>query len=205
MDFTFFLKGLILGFAIAAPVGPIGVLCIQRTLNKGRLNGFISGLGAATADAFYGAIAGFGLTFLSNLLLGSIFWLRLFGGIFLLYLGIRTIVTKPVDTQKSSDNLELMNAYSSTLFLTLTNPTTVFSFLAVFAGFGLVGTASNYLSASSFVLGVFLGSAFWWLILSTLMDYMKSKFNISLILKINILSGILILSFGLVALVSLYR
>ena len=155
-----FLKRLIIGFAIAAPVGPIGVLCIRRTLAEGRTTGFVSGLGAATADAMYGATAAFGLTLITDFLLGGASWLRLVGGVFLLYLGIKTFLARPAEKAAETRGGGLLRAYSSTLFLTLTNPTTILSFVAVFAGLRLVGGAGGF-TAAVLVLGVFLGSAAW--------------------------------------------
>ncbi|MBM5805898.1 MAG: LysE family translocator, partial [Candidatus Verstraetearchaeota archaeon] len=137
MDVSFLLRGLLIGFAIAAPVGPIGILCIQRTLAKGRIYGFASGLGAATADAIYGAVAGFGLTFISDVLINQQLWLRLLGGAFLLYLGTRTILSKPSKETPQTANKGLAADYTSTFLLTLTNPMTILSFIAVFAGLGL--------------------------------------------------------------------
>src|SRR5690242_13032805 len=133
----YWLRGLLLGFSIAAPVGPIGVLCIRRTLADGRVVGFVSGLGAATADAFYGAVAGFGLTVISALLIEQRFWLRLIGGGFLLYLGVRTVLARPAERAASAGGKGLAGAYGSTLFLTLTNPLTILSFAAIFAGLGV--------------------------------------------------------------------
>ena len=114
-----FFKGLLIGFSIAAPVGPIGVLCIRRTLAESRATGFVSGLGAATADAFYGAVAGFGLTLVSVFLQGQEFWFRLIGGAFLGYLGVRTFLAKPADqattpNSNSNSKLKLLAAYLST-------------------------------------------------------------------------------------------
>src|SRR5512136_97818 len=114
MDFSLFLRGLVIGFAIAAPVGPIGVLCIRRTLADGRLSGLVSGLGAATADMLYGCVAGFGLTFISSFLVGQQLWLRLFGGLFLLYLGIKILLSKPAEQAAKADGSGLFGAYFST-------------------------------------------------------------------------------------------
>ena len=205
MDLAYFLQGLVIGFSIAAPVGPIGILCIQRTLSQGRVSGLVTGLGAATADAVYGSIAGFGLTFISILLISSLFWLRLLGGIFLCYLGLKTFFSKPMEQKELRNFTSLGKAYTSTLFLTLTNPTTILSFTAVFAGLGVVGTHANYFSSSIMVLGVFLGSTLWWIILSTGISFLKSKFRFSSIHWINYLSGIIILLFGLFAFMSLIR
>ncbi len=199
----FWLRGLLIGLSIAAPVGPIGVLCIRRTLAEGRVYGLVSGLGAATADAFYGSVAGFGLTFISSLLIGQSFWLRLIGGAFLCYLGIRTFVARPAEQAVGVKNSGLAGAYASTLFLTLTNPTTIFSFAAIFAGLGIASSAGNYLDAGLLVLGVFLGSALWWLTLSSGISIFRSKFGARQMQWVNRISGIIILVFGVLALVSL--
>ncbi|HLF02759.1 MAG TPA: LysE family transporter [Anaerolineales bacterium] len=206
-----FIKGLLLGFSIAAPVGPIGVLCIRRTLAEGRAAGFVSGLGAATADAAYGAIAGFGLTFISAFLLDQSLWLKLIGGGFLIYLGTRTFIVRPVaQSQETSDsslrlpssNLRLLSAYLSTLGLTLTNPATILSFVAVFAGLG-VGIAVDYSGAAILVTGVFIGSALWWLTLSFGVGLLRGKFDAGAMRWVNRVSGTIITGFGIVALLSL--
>lgn len=122
MDISFLIKGILIGFSIAAPVGPIGVLCIRRTLAEGRTSGFFSSLGAATADAVYGSIAGFGLTFISNFLINQQIWLSLIGGMFLCYLGIKTFLDRPTKQVISVNKNSLICAYASTFLLTLTNP-----------------------------------------------------------------------------------
>lgn len=203
MDISFLLRGLLIGFSIAAPVGPIGVLCIRRTLADGRSSGLVSGLGAATADAIYGGIAGFGLTFISSLLISQHFWFRLIGGVFLCYLGIKTFLTKPAEQAATARGKGLLGAYASTVFLTLTNPTTILSFAAIFAGLGIANANGNYLSASILVLGVFLGSALWWFILSGGVSLFRTKFNTRALRWVNRISGILITAFGLLAFLSL--
>ncbi|MCE2928079.1 MAG: LysE family transporter, partial [Candidatus Caenarcaniphilales bacterium] len=150
----FLIKGLIIGFCIAAPVGPIGLLCIQRTLNYGALSGLLSGLGAASADAFYGAVAAYGLTLISNFLIGQQFWFKCIGGLFLLYLGYQTYKSKVAENCASAKHKGLLSDYFSTVFLTATNPTTILSFVAVFAGLGLANTNADYFSASMIVFGV---------------------------------------------------
>lgn len=204
MDFTFFFRGLLIGFSIAAPVGPIGVLCIRRTLSDGRKAGLLSGLGAATADAIYGCIAGFGLAFISNFLINQQTWIRLIGGLFLCYLGIKTLLAKPAVKPAEVKNKGLIGAYASTFFLTLTNPMTILSFVAIFAGLGLAGS-TNYASAGILVLGVFLGSAAWWLLLSGVVGIFREKFKPSAMLWINRISGAIILGFGVFALFSLIK
>ncbi len=204
MDLAFLIKGMIIGFSIAAPVGPIGVLCIRRTLAEGRLSGFLSGIGAATADAIYGMIAGFGLTSISSFLIGQQMWLRLIGGLFLCYLGIKTLKTKPSDETLSSNKQGLIGNYFSTLLLTITNPMTIISFAAVFAGLGIGTIQTNYLSSLILVIGVFVGSGLWWLTLSTIVHVLGKRFNTTGLIWVNKVSGIIILIFGFIALVSIW-
>lgn len=198
MDISIFFRGLLLGLSIAAPVGPIGVLCIRRTLAEGRVVGLASGLGAATADAAYGFIAAFGLTVISGALVGQRFWLGLLGGLFLLYLGGRTLLAKPAEQGAASTHAGLAGAYLSTLALTLTNPMTILSFVAIFAGLGLASQA-DYGAASVLVLGVFFGSALWWLGLSIVVGWLRSRFEARALVWVNRLSGLIILTFGIVA------
>jgi len=202
MDIAFLLRGLAIGFSIAAPVGPIGVLCIRRTLAEGRASGLVSGLGAASADGIYGCIAGFGLTFVSNFLVSQQVWLRLIGGAFLCYLGLKTLWAKPAEQAASANGKGLMGAYASTFFLTLTNPMTIISFAAIFAGLGLGSSSANYVSAGVLVFGVFIGSALWWLILSGGVGVFREKFNPRGLQWVNRFSGAIITGFGLLALLS---
>jgi threonine/homoserine/homoserine lactone efflux protein len=199
-SFSLLLTGLVLGFSIAAPVGPIGVLCIRRTLAEGRRYGFISGLGAASADAIYGAIAGFGLTFISSFLFAQQDWLRLLGGLFLCYLGIRTFFSKAAEQAANLRQGGLWVAYGSTFLLTLTNPMTILSFAAIFAGFNLAGRSGSYSAAAVLVTGVFIGSSFWWLSLSTGVSFLRNRFTPARLVWINRISGVVITAFGLMTL-----
>lgn len=205
MELSFLFKGLLLGFSIAAPVGPIGVLCIRRTIADGRAAGLLSGLGAATADALYGCVAGFGMVLISNFLVSQQTWIRLIGGAFLCYLGIKTLLTKPAAEPAAVKRKGLLGAYASTFFLTLTNPMTILSFAAVFAGLGLADSNGSYSSAGILVLGVFCGSAAWWLILSSVVGLFREKFNLTALKWVNRISGIVILAFGIYALFSLIK
>ena len=193
-----FLKGLIIGISIAAPVGPIGVLCIQRTIANGKLNGLITGLGAASADAVYGFIAAFGLTFISNFLVARQTWFHLIGGGFLVYLGIRAFFSTPGNASLSMRSQNHAAAYGTTFLLTLSNPMTILSFAAIFSGFGLVDSSIHYSSAAMMVIGVFLGSAFWWLLLSSGTNLFRNRLNERLS-WVNKLSGIVIAAFGVAA------
>lgn len=192
-----FLRGFLIGISIAAPVGPIGVLCIRRTLAEGKLKGFLSGLGAASADMVYGAIAAFGLTVVTDLLVENKFWLRLLGGCFLLYLGVKTFLEKPAAHAARSDQSGYFGAYISTFFLTITNPMTIFSFAAIFAGTMFIGNTS---SPILLVAGVFAGSATWWLALSFGVGLLRERLDQNLMLWINRGSGLIIIAFGVFAL-----
>jgi threonine/homoserine/homoserine lactone efflux protein len=206
MGLSLLLRGFVIGISIAAPVGPIGVLCIRRTLAQGRLVGFLSGLGAATADAIYGAVAGFGLSVISAFLVDQRDWLRLLGGLFLCYLGVRTFLARPPEDEPTAGDpgaRDYAAAYLSTLLLTLTNPVTILSFAAIFAGLGLADSAGDPRSAAVLVLGVFGGSATWWLLLSVGAGLARRRFTPAAMIWVNRLSAAIIVAFGLVALGSL--
>jgi threonine/homoserine/homoserine lactone efflux protein len=202
------LTGLIVGFSIAAPVGPIGVLCIRRTLADGRVVGFVSGLGAATADAVYGCVAAFGLTWVSDLLVDQQLWLRLVGGVFLLYLGMKAFLEKPAEREAATvggsppSGSGLPGAYATTFFLTLTNPTTILSFAAIFAGLGLVEAREGYFPAVVLVVGVFAGSAAWWFVLSGGVSLFRTRLSVGGLQWVNRVSGTIIGGFGVAALLS---
>jgi threonine/homoserine/homoserine lactone efflux protein len=200
-----FARGLLIGLSIAAPVGPIGVLCIRRTLADGRLAGLATGLGAATADAAYGAIAGFGLTVVTRLLLAHEFWIRLIGGLFLCYLGVKTFVGTPAERPAAvAGGRSLAGAYTSALALTLTNPLTILSFVAIFAGMGAGVAGGTAPAAALLVLGVLIGSALWWLILTGAVGLLRSRLTVARLRWVNRISGLVLLVFGAVSLLSLW-
>jgi len=192
-------KGIVLGFSIAAPVGPIGVLCMRRSLHKGFRSGLVSGLGAASADAVYGTIAAAGLTLAADFLVKQQTWLSLLGGAFLLYLGIQTLRSPPSEMDSDEKGAgSLVSDYLSTFLLTLSNPVTIFSFIALFGGLG-AGTGFP-LSAFLLVLGVFSGSALWWLALSGGVSIFRDRFNANVMLWVNRIAGVVILVFAIVML-----
>ncbi len=205
MNVSFYIRGLLIGLSIAATVGPMSILCIQRTINKGQLYGFISGLGIATADGAYGSIAAFGLTLITNFLLNEQTWIRLIGGLFLMYLGIKTMLSQPSDRAATLDmkSNSYIGAYTSTFFLTLTNPLTILSFAAIFAGIGVGSASKNFISATAVVFGVFSGSTLWWIILTSAISLFRKKLNTQWLLWINRISGAIITIFGIAALISL--
>lgn len=194
-----FLRAFLIGISIAAPVGPIGVLCIRRTLANGKLAGFLSGMGAASADMVYGAIAAFGISAITTALIDNVFWLRLIGGGFLLYLGIKTFLEKPAEQAAQANQGGLFSMYLSTFFLTITNPMTILSFAAIFAG-TMIG--QNTGSPLIMVAGVFTGSAAWWLTLSLGIGMFRDKLTQTHMAWINRISGIIITAFGVFALLS---
>lgn len=198
---SLFIKGLIIGFAIAAPVGPIGVLCIQRSLHDGFRIGLMTGLGAALADGTYGLIAGFGLTALSSLLMTHQFWIRLIGGLFLLYLGIKLFFSPPREKSSGKSDRSSWHALGTSYLLTLTNPATILSFVAVFAGLGLGTINPSYRDAIILVMGITIGSTIWWMILSGGVAFMlHHRLSAGMMQGINRFSGVTIFSFGLFAL-----
>jgi len=198
----------VIGFSIAAPVGPIGIICIRRTLAVGRRSGLISGLGAATADALYGAIAAFGMAFIATFLINQSTWLRLGGGIFLIFLGMRILFSAPEEIVAANPGLQnhrnLISDYLSIFFLTISNPLTILSFAAVFAGFGATFFESrDYPSATLMVLGIFLGSSSWWFFLTYITSLFRNRINTATMRWINRIAGAIIIVFGIMAIISI--
>lgn len=198
-----FLKGFIIGLLINAPVGPIGILCIRRSFAEGRVLGFVSGLGVATVDAIYGVVAAFGLTFISNFLTYQQVWIRLLGGLLLLGLGMKILRAKSVREVTLPKAGGLLSAYVSTFFITLTNPVTFLSIAAIFAGLGVPGMYGNDTPIIALVLGLFLGSTLWWFLVSHSIHLFRQKLTHPGLKWVNGISGVLIVGFGLVILLSL--
>ena len=191
---------MLLGFSIAAPVGPIGLLCIRRTLAQGRAAGFATGLGAAAADCAYGFVAAFGLTAVSGALVSHEWWIRLLGGLFLCCLGIGAFRSRPAAAAPASQGRGLLLSFGTTFLLTIANPMTVLSFLAVFAGLGIASVRSAYGDSAMLVAGVFTGSAFWWFLLSGTASLLRHRFTPGAMLWVNRCSGLLVFGFGIAAL-----
>ena len=202
MDTTLLARGFVLGFTIAAAVGPISLLVIRRTLAEGRVVGLASGLGVATADGTYGAIAAFGLTSVTDLLIDWRRALGLVGGAFLLWLAWRTGRTQPGEAAAVADAQRrgLRGAYLGLLGLTLTNPLTILSFGALFVGLGVTG--GNLAGATLLTLGVFAGSSAWWVVLTSVVGALRSRVTNVWMRRVNIASGLLIGAFAVAAIVS---
>lgn len=204
MDLFPLVKGIVIGFAIAAPVGPVGVLCIRRALADGRLAAFVAGLGAAVADTFYGAVAAWGLTLVTDFLVDHRLELSLVGGVFLLFLGWRTLRSHTEILATPDTSIGLLRDFVSTFLITLTNPATILAFMAVFASV----TAVHMRNPMSFdtnllILGVFIGSAAWWGLLSAVASAVRSRFSPGWLSRLNRGSGLVLILFGVGVLVSI--
>ena len=199
MDPALALRGFILGFTIAAAVGPISLLVIRRTVAEGRLYGLVSGMGVATADATYGAIAAFGLAAITDVLVNARTVLGLVGGVFLLWLAWQTVRSTPTEAATAAPTRRrgYAGAYLSILALTMANPMTILSFGALFAGLGVTGSATG--GALVVVLGVLLGSATWWVVLTTVVSLVRTRLTPVWTHRINVASGLVVGAFALVA------
>ena len=198
MAISFLLQGIAVGFSIAAPVGAIGLLCIQNTLSGGMTLGLASGLGAATADMMYGILVALGMRILSTFLLAYRTILTLLGGLFLCFLGIKKFFAKPAVQAVQVSKGTVLKTYFLLFFLTLTNPATILDFTALFTGLNI--DVSDYHQALHFVAGVFLGSAVWWLLLCFSVNLFRKKVSVQVLQWINYVAGAAILSFGIWAL-----
>jgi threonine/homoserine/homoserine lactone efflux protein len=197
MDFLLFIKGIGVGFAIAAPVGPVGILCIHRSLTKGFLYGIISGMGAAAADAIFGAVAAFGVSFIADFLARQQFWFQCGGGALLLAMGIHTIVARWRPPHERGGANDLVHDLLTTFFLTITNPITIFSLTAVFVAVGIT-TGTDTLAGGGLVTGgVFAGSALWWCLLCGGVNFGRHAMSDDYLRRIHRAAGIVMLAFGL--------
>jgi threonine/homoserine/homoserine lactone efflux protein len=197
MDTALAIRGLVIGFTIAAAVGPISLLVIRRTLAHGRVYGLASGFGVATADASYGGIAAFGLTAISSLLISGRVVLGIVGGLVIIWIGVRTIRSVPAHAAVATERPGLASAYGSIYALTMTNPLTILSFAAVFAGFGFAAGATTFLDAAVLTLGVWAGSGLWWLGLTAVVAWLRGRVSQAVLVWINRLSGSALVLFGL--------
>jgi len=198
-DLELLLRGILAGLAISAPVGPVNVLCASRTISKGWVAGVVSGLGAATADTIYGGIASFSIHLVISFLIREVFWVRLFGGILLIGIGVVYCVKKPQPlSQKKSQTAH--SEYVSTFLLTLTNPTTVLSFLGVLAALRLSGERAWW-ETLFLVAGIFLGAMLWWAILAGLAHHFRDRFDDRALFRMNRIAGLAIGAFGVLTLI----
>ena len=191
-----FFQGIFIGFAISVPVGPIGLLCIRRSLADGRLVGFVCGLGAAAADVLYMMVAALGLTAVTSALMGHRGEFQLGGGVLMLVAGGVTFFSHPATkAAPAARPTSLRMAFGSTLLLTLMNPSTIVSFLAILAAVG-VNASHGLWAGVALIVGVFIGSAGWWLILSLTASRLGRSLRHGGLLMLNRISGGLIIGFG---------
>jgi threonine/homoserine/homoserine lactone efflux protein len=200
MDFTCFLKGLIIGFVLPIPIGPVGILCIRRTLAYGKYYGFLTGLSAAISDMMLSIVAAFGITLVSNYISGYQQEIRLFGGVVLLAIGYLTLRPHPIKETAVQGVTSPALSFFSTFLITFTNPMAVFAYAAVFAGIGVDDLIHNHTSASLVVIGVFVGSLCWFSVLIYLSSIFKEKIISRGLVLVNKITGSLLMLFGLIAL-----
>lgn len=205
MNIEFFLKGLLVGIIVSAPMGPIGVLCIQKTVNKGHFLGFLSGLGAATADTFYAVLAAFGVTFITNFLTKNQMVFQVVGIMVLMFLGFRMIFNNPVKQYRyhrtSSKKKGALKDYISTFFLTISNPLTIIFFGAAFTMLGLLTDTEGQRNNLLLVAGIFAGASLWWFMLTYVVNIFRKRFRLRNIFLLNRISGIVIIALSVAAVV----
>ncbi len=201
----FLLNGFIIGLSASIPLGPVGLICIQKTLNSRLKNGIVSGIGAAAADTFFAIVAAFGISAVHNFIETQQFYLRIAGGLILIGLGLKFFLTNPAIQVRShrKKSSSLWADFVSVFFLTISNPLTVFVFGAVFAGFGIISANSKWYKMLELVTGIFLGAATWWIILVSIINLFRKKFRLRRLWWLNKIMGVIITSFGLFALISI--
>jgi len=198
-----FLRGAVIGFAIAAPIGPVGILCIRKALADGRLAAFIAGLGAALADSLFGAVAAFGIGAVMQLIHGQMVAIKVVGGLFMIGLGVHTWRQAAITIEARPDEgAGMARDFLSTFIITLTNPGTILGVAGVFAALGPSGQPGGAQSGL-LVAGIFCGSTLWWLVLSGVASAARTRFTPEGMRRFNHLSGAMLVVFGGAALVSL--
>lgn len=203
MSIFLFVQGVLMGLVVAVPVGPLGLLCISRALGLGPTYGLFSGLGVATADALAAGIAALGITLISGFLSEHQMILRLVGGAFLCYLGWKIYLTEPIAQVPIKDFNGLVGAYATTLLLTISNPVTILSFVAIYAGWHVPSLDGHYVAAAILTLGVFTGSALWWVALFICLQAFHEKVNLRFLFWVHRVSGSIIAVCGVIVLFSL--
>lgn len=199
MLFIMFFKGLLIGIIIALPFGPIGVMCMQHSVIRGMTYGLVAGLGAALADAMFGALAGFGVSMSSEFLEANQILLQIIGAVFLCFLGVKSYFSLPKSVAEVEDSESFQKIFAGTFILTLTNPFTLLCFAGIYTGLGICLSGEGVLATLVLSAGVFVGSAFWWILISFGMSLLKHKVDLKWVGNINRISGIVLICFGLAA------
>ena len=196
MDVSLFVQGIIIGLTLAVPVGPLALICIQRTVSEGRLHGIFSGIGVATADSFYAAVTFLGLTVISALIIAQQYLFRFLAGVVLILIGIRVFLSIPSAISAKTEHETYLKDYLSMVALAIANPLTLVFFLVILPGYGVVIHGTSFLSAAEFVAGVFFGSTVWWVVLCGSIGSVRSRISAENLGRINRVSGLLISCFG---------
>lgn len=201
-----FIKGVIIGLLVSAPLGPIGIMCIQRTLNRGYMSGFVSGLGAAAADTIFAIIAGFGFTIIINFIEEKHIYFQILGGIFVLYIGYRIFNTNPVKQLKLQrlNKTRLSQDFVSVFFLTISNPMAVFLFLAIMAAIKVASDLLSYFELSVLIAGIAGGSILWWFVLASVANRFRKRIRLKSIWWLNKITGSVVFLFGLAVIISVW-
>jgi len=205
MDLSLFFKGFLVGVIISAPIGPVGALCIQRTMNNGWLSGILSGIGAAVGDSIFAVAAVFGLTYISGILDERQAWFRIAGGIILLYFGLRVYLSKPRNCLEGDISVNHFGTFGSAFLLTISNPLVILSILAIFAVLGIVNPSTSYYSTVLLILGVFSGAMFLWTITCHILSNYRNRIGNRGVLLVNKITGLFILACSGYAFLSLLR
>jgi len=206
MELQFLIKGIIVGLVVSTPLGPMGVLCIQRTLNKGKSSGFSSGMGIATADAIFALIAGLGISFIIHFLSEQQLIIKMIGGLVIAFIGLKIFIANPVKQLKKHrrEGKNLFEDFISILFMALSNPLTIFLYIAIFAGLNLQDVSTGYSSALLVVAGIFIGASISWFAISIVVNYFRARIRLRRLMWINRIAGMTIILFGVFAICSLF-
>jgi threonine/homoserine/homoserine lactone efflux protein len=202
----YILKGVIIGLLVSVPMGPVGVLCVQRTLNRGKMSGLVSGLGAAAADVIFAIIAGFGLTIIINFIEQKHIYFQIIGGLFVLYVGVRIFNTNPVKQLKLQrlGKSQLSQDFVSIFLLTLSNPMAIFLFLAIMAAIKVTGDQLRFLEISLLTGGIAFGAILWWFVLANIANRFRKRIRLRSIWWLNKITGSVVFLFGLMVLISVW-
>jgi threonine/homoserine/homoserine lactone efflux protein len=201
-----FIKGIIIGLLVSAPLGPIGIMCIQRTLNRGYMSGFVSGLGAAAADIIFAVIAGFGLSIILNFIEEKHIYFQILGGIFVLYIGYRIFNTNPVKQLRLQrlNKTRLSQDFASIFLLTISNPMAVFLFIAIMAALKVANDLYSIFELSILIAGIAGGAILWWFVLASIANRFRKKIRLKNIWWLNKITGSVVFLFGLVVIISVW-
>jgi threonine/homoserine/homoserine lactone efflux protein len=204
MECIFFAGGMAIGIIVAAPVGPVGILCVNRTLSRGRVSGFVSGLGAVTGDGFYAAVAAYGIRVITSFMSVNSMWFKLAGGFFLALVGIRIILSKADMRLSGTGPKTLAENYFSAMMITLGNPVTVVIFGTVFAAMGLGAPGTGFWDSTAMVAGIVSGSTLCWFILSGVVDALRARFKFTVLTLFNRVSGAILIGFSCIVVITAF-